>query len=185
MEDFDSIAHLDFSIPADLGAGFESIQFESLEAKRIEIIQTLQGYVSHLDAQYGRLHPDDVDGYADRLFQLEALMRQDMENFGLSHGDLVQASVPNIVYPAGFMAEFDAGESVRARVEGLSIFPHYATAADGQSAALLSFGMNISVTEPMTVSPQGVTSIEGIGDMNPMISLHHDSADLHRVILPN
>lgn len=184
MSEFDPIAHLDFPVPDELASGLDLVKFESFEGKRIQLLQKFVDHVYALDAKYGRAYLADEEAYVDRLMQLETLMRPDMATFGLERDDLVEVKVPNIIYPAGFVAEFDAGESVRARFDGLAIYSHYALARDGELAEALPFGMNMSVVEPVAIGrDKTITSLEGVGDVNPLISLHHSTIDLRRVIL--
>lgn len=185
MKDFDPISHLDFPVPAKLEADFGVAGFESFEERRLAIVRALFQCVSSLDTLHGIIHPSDTEAYVDRLNQLEIMMRDHMSNFGLSHGDVVQANVPSMIYPAGFKAEFSAGESVRAKVEGLAIYPHYCITPDGEEREGLPFGINISVFEPTIVTPYGEDEIDIVSDVNPLISLHHHNIDLHRIILPD
>ncbi|MEO7905258.1 MAG: hypothetical protein ABIR91_05720 [Candidatus Saccharimonadales bacterium] len=184
MSEHDPIAHLDFNFSPEITASGGMERFESLEDSRIRILTTFFDHVHALDAAYGQIDPDDVNQYVDRLCRLQDLMAGEMDAFELHAGDIIQARVPNLVYPTGFMAEFDAGESVRAQFDSLMIYQHYDIAADGRQAKRFPFGLNLSVTQPMTVSSHGILPFEGMGDVHPLISLHHDAADLQRVILP-
>ncbi|MEO7904738.1 MAG: hypothetical protein ABIR91_03025 [Candidatus Saccharimonadales bacterium] len=185
MSEFDSIAHLDFSLSPDRPEYDDMETFVSLEASRLKILEAFFSHLYTLDCTYGPVNPDDPEQYVDRLRQLGDLMTGQMDDFGLSAGDIVQARAPNLVYPSGFMVEFNAGESVRATFDGLAVYQHYDVAADGQFARRLPFGLNLAVSEPATVTPEGLVKVEGVGDVNPFISLHHNSVDLHRVISPS
>lgn len=183
MTDHDPIAHLDFPIPQDIAPLGDSVRYESLEAGRINLLYTFFDHMKELDAEGGCVNLDDKWRFMDRLQALHERMEPELEKLGLHEGDVVQARVPNLVYAADLMAEFTAGEAVRARLGGLAIYPHYGVAQDGKPAIQLLFGLNLSVSKPETISPEGVKSIDGIVGMDPMISLHHDTVDLHRVIL--
>lgn len=183
MADRDPFAHIDLPSASSLAKSDEIASFDSREAERIDLLCVFFDHLYDLDSKYGRVDPEDKVRYAGRLQTLQARMEPELAGLNLRKGDIVQARVPHVIYEAGMSAEFDAGEAVRARLAGLAVYNRYDINTTTKSTHRPPFEMHLSLSEAVTVSPTGFTDMPEICGRGPLMSLHHETVDLHRVVM--
>jgi hypothetical protein len=181
MSDYESIRHLDFEFSGESLGDSDGIRYESFDASRETLIEVFYGHLQHLTEHRGSWDPDDFLEYHRRRNILEYYMNQHLEVVGLYPGEIIQVNVPIMIYPEICSAEFNGGEAVIAKFEGMAVYPHFEPDEHGGLSKVMDFALNLSISDPIVVSPRGREYLGSNAGVNPVISLHHKDMSLYRV----